>query len=162
VSAQRIGIFLFDGAEELDWAGPWELLTAWSKQWPKDDVEVFTLAPRRCADHLRQRPARARRSHLCRCPKHGAPAIASQLQGSSPPGVRPEGRRGSQPPMPLLARRHVEECNRSTHVIFARACVYLEGLRAFWYVTRGLEWPSTVFAQTGYSRVYQAVCVAFR
>ena len=22
----RIGIFLFDGAEELDWAGPWEVL----------------------------------------------------------------------------------------------------------------------------------------
>jgi transcriptional regulator GlxA family with amidase domain len=40
----RIGIALFDGAEELDWAGPWEVLAAWSKQWPGDDVDVFTLA----------------------------------------------------------------------------------------------------------------------
>jgi hypothetical protein len=22
----RIGVYLFDGAEELDWAGPWEVL----------------------------------------------------------------------------------------------------------------------------------------
>ena len=40
----RIAIALFDGAEELDWAGPWEVLAAWSKQWPDDDVEVFTVA----------------------------------------------------------------------------------------------------------------------
>jgi transcriptional regulator GlxA family with amidase domain len=40
----RIGIALFDGAEELDWAGPWEVLAAWSHQWPADDVDVFTVA----------------------------------------------------------------------------------------------------------------------
>jgi len=40
----RIAIFLFDGAEELDWAGPWEVLAAWSKMWPDDGVEVFTVA----------------------------------------------------------------------------------------------------------------------
>jgi transcriptional regulator GlxA family with amidase domain len=40
----RIGIALFDGAEELDWAGPWEVLAAWSQQWPGDEVDVFTLA----------------------------------------------------------------------------------------------------------------------
>jgi transcriptional regulator GlxA family with amidase domain len=40
----QIGIALFDGAEELDWAGPWEVLAAWSQQWPDDEVEVFTLA----------------------------------------------------------------------------------------------------------------------
>ena len=40
----RIGIALFEGAEELDWAGPWEVLAAWAKQWPGDDVDVFTLA----------------------------------------------------------------------------------------------------------------------
>ena len=40
----RIGIFLFDGAEELDWAGPWEVLSYWSRLWPDDDVSVFTLA----------------------------------------------------------------------------------------------------------------------
>jgi transcriptional regulator GlxA family with amidase domain len=39
----RIGIFLFDGAEELDWAGPWEVLAAWAQIWPDDGIEVFTL-----------------------------------------------------------------------------------------------------------------------
>jgi transcriptional regulator GlxA family with amidase domain len=39
-----IGIALFDGAEELDWAGPWEVLAAWATQWPDDGVRVFTLA----------------------------------------------------------------------------------------------------------------------
>ena len=39
-----IGVFLFEGAEELDWAGPWEVLSAWSQGWPDDDVSVFTFA----------------------------------------------------------------------------------------------------------------------
>jgi transcriptional regulator GlxA family with amidase domain len=40
----RIAVALFDGAEELDWAGPWEVLSAWAQQWPDDGVEVFTVA----------------------------------------------------------------------------------------------------------------------
>jgi transcriptional regulator GlxA family with amidase domain len=40
----KIGIALFDGAEELDWAGPWEVLAAWSQQFPDDGVDVFTVA----------------------------------------------------------------------------------------------------------------------
>ena len=40
----RIGVFIFDGAEELDWVGPWEVLSAWAQQHPDDDVEVFTVA----------------------------------------------------------------------------------------------------------------------
>lgn len=39
----RIGIFVFDGAEELDWVGPWEILRTWQRYWD-DDVEVFTVA----------------------------------------------------------------------------------------------------------------------
>jgi transcriptional regulator GlxA family with amidase domain len=39
-----VGVALFEGAEELDWAGPWEVLAAWSKQWPDDGVRVLTLA----------------------------------------------------------------------------------------------------------------------
>ena len=42
--ATTIGISLFDGAEELDWAGPREVLAAWAEQWPDDGVRVFTLA----------------------------------------------------------------------------------------------------------------------
>lgn len=53
----RIAIALFDDAEELDWAGPWEVLAAWALHWPQDGVEVFTVAasldPVRCAKGLR-------------------------------------------------------------------------------------------------------------
>jgi transcriptional regulator GlxA family with amidase domain len=43
--ATSIGIFVFDGAEELDWAGPWEVLAAWAQLHPEDGVTVFTVAP---------------------------------------------------------------------------------------------------------------------
>jgi transcriptional regulator GlxA family with amidase domain len=55
-----IGVALFDGAEELDWAGPWEVLAAWSRQWPDDGVRIFTVArtadPVTCAKGLRVIP----------------------------------------------------------------------------------------------------------
>ena len=40
----RIAIVLFEGAEELDWAGPWEVLTAWASGSPDGGIEVFTVA----------------------------------------------------------------------------------------------------------------------
>jgi transcriptional regulator GlxA family with amidase domain len=43
VMATRIGVFVFDGVEELDWVGPWEVLATWATQWP-DEAEVFTFA----------------------------------------------------------------------------------------------------------------------
>lgn len=54
----RIGIALFDGAEELDWAGPWEVLSYWAHHDPEDGVEIFTVArdnsrPIECARGLR-------------------------------------------------------------------------------------------------------------
>jgi transcriptional regulator GlxA family with amidase domain len=56
----RIAIALFDDAEELDWAGPWEVLASWAGLWPDDAVEVFTVAdsmsPVRCANGLRVLP----------------------------------------------------------------------------------------------------------
>lgn len=56
----RIAIALFDDAEELDWAGPWEVLASWARLWPDDGVEVFTAAERddvvRCAKGLRVLP----------------------------------------------------------------------------------------------------------
>jgi transcriptional regulator GlxA family with amidase domain len=53
-----IGIVLFDGAEELDWAGPWEVLSYWAHHHPEDNIEVFTVArdnsrPIECAKGLR-------------------------------------------------------------------------------------------------------------
>ena len=53
----KIAVVLFDGAEELDWAGPWEVLAAWARMWPDDGVEVYTVAdatePITCAKGLR-------------------------------------------------------------------------------------------------------------
>jgi transcriptional regulator GlxA family with amidase domain len=40
----RIAVVLFEGAEELDYAGPWEVLAAWATQHPDDGVTVFTVA----------------------------------------------------------------------------------------------------------------------
>jgi hypothetical protein len=49
-------VTLFDAAEELDWAGPWEVLSMWARGWPDDDVEVSTVAdslePVTCAKGL--------------------------------------------------------------------------------------------------------------
>ena len=55
----RIAIFLFNDAEELDWAGPWEVLATWMQFHP-DEAQVFTLAqeegPIKCAKGLRVLP----------------------------------------------------------------------------------------------------------
>jgi len=60
--ATRIGIALFDGVEELDWVGPWEVLRAWAKYWPDDGAEVFsaswTDAVVTCAKGMRCLPDR--------------------------------------------------------------------------------------------------------
>ena len=53
-----IGILLFDGAEELDWAGPWEVLAGLAQTEP--ELRVVTVAERdeliRCAKGLRVLP----------------------------------------------------------------------------------------------------------
>lgn len=56
----RIAIALFDGAEELDFAGPWEVLAYWAHEVAQRDVEVVTVAaslePVRAAKGLRVVP----------------------------------------------------------------------------------------------------------
>jgi len=56
--SRTIGIVLFDDAEELDWAGPWEVFTATASVFPED--RVVTIAqearPIRCAKGLRVLP----------------------------------------------------------------------------------------------------------
>ena len=58
--AIRFGFFVFHGAEELDWVGPWEVLAAWAHRWPEDRIETFTFArsdgPITCAKGLRFLP----------------------------------------------------------------------------------------------------------
>lgn len=40
----RIGLVCFDGMEELDLVGPWEVLRMWQLSWPDDGADVFTLS----------------------------------------------------------------------------------------------------------------------
>jgi transcriptional regulator GlxA family with amidase domain len=50
----NVGIYIFENAEELDWAGPYEVLAAWARGTKRD---VFTVGdtsePIRCAHGLR-------------------------------------------------------------------------------------------------------------
>jgi transcriptional regulator GlxA family with amidase domain len=39
----RIGIFVFEGAEELDWVGPYEVLAYWAGTYTDDGIELFTI-----------------------------------------------------------------------------------------------------------------------
>jgi transcriptional regulator GlxA family with amidase domain len=53
----NIGIFIFDGVEELDFAGPYEVLTGWANQAADErEISVFTIAqssdPVRCSHGL--------------------------------------------------------------------------------------------------------------
>lgn len=56
---KTVAIFLFEDVEELDWAGPWEVLSAWAQFYP-DEIEVFTMAetdgPILCAKGMRVLP----------------------------------------------------------------------------------------------------------
>jgi transcriptional regulator GlxA family with amidase domain len=55
----RIAIAVFDGAEELDFVGPWEVLTAW-REHGSADVEIVLVAestaPITCAKGMRVLP----------------------------------------------------------------------------------------------------------
>ena len=55
-----IAIVLFEGVEELDFAGPWEVLAAWATQYADDGVSVFTVADStdlvQCAKGLKVAP----------------------------------------------------------------------------------------------------------
>lgn len=41
---RRIGIFVFDGVEELDAVGPWEVLSHWTQEHPDDGWDAFCLS----------------------------------------------------------------------------------------------------------------------
>ena len=80
-----IAIALFPGVEELDWVGPWEVLSLWAGMWPDDGVTVFTaaddLAPVTCARGARVLPDHSWTTapvfQVVVWP--GGPGIASQL-----------------------------------------------------------------------------------
>jgi transcriptional regulator GlxA family with amidase domain len=58
-AAVQIAIAVFEGAEELDFVGPWEVLAGWRHLYP-DDVDVFLVgednAPVTCAKGMRVLP----------------------------------------------------------------------------------------------------------
>ena len=41
---RHIGLLLFDGVEELDAVGPWEVLSYWTQQHPEDGWDAFCLS----------------------------------------------------------------------------------------------------------------------
>jgi transcriptional regulator GlxA family with amidase domain len=41
---RRIGIFLFDGVEEIDAIGPWEVFAWWTNHYPSDGWEATTFS----------------------------------------------------------------------------------------------------------------------
>jgi transcriptional regulator GlxA family with amidase domain len=57
---KHIGILLFDGVEELDAVGPWEVLSWWTRTSPDDGYDVFLMAdslePVNCAKGMRILP----------------------------------------------------------------------------------------------------------
>ena len=59
----RIGVHVFDGAEELDWVGPWEVLAWWAQHGGADrGIEVLSVARHEgvvtCAKGVRVLPDR--------------------------------------------------------------------------------------------------------
>jgi transcriptional regulator GlxA family with amidase domain len=42
---RQIGIVLFDGVDELDAIGPWEVLSHWTQTYPDDGWDAFCLSP---------------------------------------------------------------------------------------------------------------------
>jgi transcriptional regulator GlxA family with amidase domain len=44
VPIRTIGILLFDGFEELDAVGPWEVLASWTAEYPEDGYRVTTMS----------------------------------------------------------------------------------------------------------------------
>src|SRR5919199_4324709 len=44
-SRRRIGVLLFDGVEELDAVGPWQVLISWTRQHPEDGWDISCFSP---------------------------------------------------------------------------------------------------------------------
>ena len=100
------GILIFDDAEELDWVGPWEVLTAAARGLFRDD-RVVTIAqeerPVRCAKGLRV------------LPDHGF-ADAPPLDVVLVPGGQGTRREVSNPVLIEWLRKTGERCRWVTSV----------------------------------------------
>jgi transcriptional regulator GlxA family with amidase domain len=78
-----IGILLFDGAEELDIAGPWEVLSYWCRTFPTDGYSVVSLS--QSADAVQCAQGMTMRADYTIA---SAPPLAALLYpGGSPPVI---------------------------------------------------------------------------
>jgi transcriptional regulator GlxA family with amidase domain len=80
---RQIGILLFDGVEELDAVGPWEVLSTWTQHHPEDGWHAFCFSPD-------GRPVRSAKSLLLGAHHsiEDAPAV-DVLVHPGGPGTRP-------------------------------------------------------------------------
>jgi putative intracellular protease/amidase len=89
-----IGVALFDGAEELDWAGPWEVLAAWAQQWPTTACASSRSRARTavtCAKGLRVLPDETwetRRRSTCSSTRRARHARGAARRGRARLGAR--------------------------------------------------------------------------
>ena len=101
-SEMQIGIFIFDGAQELDFTGPWEVLKAWAREAQGEhEISVFTVAsskrPVRCSQGLRVFPTTRgtrRRSSTC----SSFPGDASGPSSTTPTSTTGSGAHGNPGP----------------------------------------------------------------
>jgi transcriptional regulator GlxA family with amidase domain len=112
-----IGILLFDDAEELDWAGPWEVLTMAVLDLP--EARVVTIAesaePVRCAKGLRV------------LPDHGF-ADAPELDVVLVPGGHGTRREAENPVLLEWLRKTAERCRWVASVCTGALLLHQAGL----------------------------------
>jgi transcriptional regulator GlxA family with amidase domain len=116
-----IGIVLFDDAEELDWAGPWEVLTSACKDGDRVVTVAETTGPVRCAKGLRVLPDHS----FADCPPLDVILV---------PGGRGTRREVDNPAMTSFVRAAAERAAWTTSVctgsFVLHAAGVLEGRRA--------------------------------
>ena len=90
---RHIGLLLFDGVEELDAVGPWEVLAFWTQQHPEDGWDIATLsidgkpACRRQGPHPRRAPLAPGRTRLDVLIHPGGPGTRPTAPRRRPPGL---------------------------------------------------------------------------
>ena len=100
---RHIGLLLFDGVEELDAVGPWEVLSHWTQQHPEDGWDAFCLSADGApvvgaktlvlgAHHSIARRPGTRRTHPPGRPGHQADAARPGPPGLGPASSGPRSR----------------------------------------------------------------------
>ena len=80
---RHIGLLLFDGVEELDAVGPWEVLAYWTQHHPEDGWAVSCLSADGARRHRRQGPGPGRPPLAATTPR---PWTSSSTRAATAPG----------------------------------------------------------------------------